>query len=159
MNRKGRTRDYDCIMDRPLEGILFEELHPNLQKASRRLYRDGHFASAILEGCKALEEMVRRGTGLSLSGTQVMDAAMGGREPSLSVAVEPGLNGENEQQGCHRLAVGLMRALRNPKAHVIVDQRDPVRTLEYLGFSSVLMHRLDAAEVRPNHQPEGPKAG
>lgn len=144
-----RRRDASEPRAAPTDGIRMDDLHPRVQAAGSSLYRDGQFASAILDGCMALEELIRASTGLALAGTQLMDAALGGQSPRLSVAVEPGVSGRNEQRGFHSLTVGLMLAVRNPKAHLIVDQRDPVRTFEYLAFTSILMHRIDAATAAP----------
>jgi hypothetical protein len=41
-----------------------------------------------------------------------------------------------------------MQGIRNPKTHDEFEQRDPDRTLDYLGLASLMMHRLDAAEER-----------
>jgi hypothetical protein len=58
------------------------------------------------------------------------------------------MSARDEQVGFKMMLMGAMNSIRNPKAHGAVDQRDPVRTFEYSAFASLLLHRLDAAEVR-----------
>ena len=134
----------------PPDSLGLGDLHPRIQHSSGSLYRDKHYASAILEAYKSVEILVRELTGLEASGNDLMAQALTGEHPMLSVAVEPGASGRNEQEGFRFLLMGAMQGIRNPKAHEIVDQRDPIRTLEYLAFASLLTHRLEAAEV---HRP------
>jgi uncharacterized protein (TIGR02391 family) len=51
----------------------------------------------------------------------------------------------SEQRGMMFLYVGAMLALRNPRAHALI-QDDPEQALEYLGLLSMLVKALDRAE-------------
>ena len=55
--------------------------------------------------------------------------------------------GKDEQEGFRFIFMGAMRGIRNPKGHDMIEQRDPERALEYLALASLLMHRLDDADV------------
>jgi len=45
------------------------------------------------------------------------------------------------------LFMGAVVGIRNPKAHDEIVQNDPYKTLEYLGFASLLMKRIDEGEI------------
>jgi len=120
-----------------------EGLHPDVLAAAARLFEDGHYAQSIFEAFKAVEVRVRTLSKLELVGQDLMAKAFNEGAPLISVAVEPGLSGKNEQQGFKFLFMGAMTGIRNPKGHGFVEQPDPERALEYLGFASLLLRRLD----------------
>jgi uncharacterized protein (TIGR02391 family) len=129
----------------PVRRLTLENLHPEIVGASGDLFTDGHYASALLEAFKRVELRVRSQSGLSGSGQDLMARAFAGEPPPIDVRVEDGQSGQDEQEGFRFLFMGAMRGIRNPKAHEAVSQLDPQRTLEYLGFASILMRRLDDA--------------
>ena len=51
-------------------------------------------------------------------------------------------SGASEQQGMMFLYAGAMLALRNPRAHEIIED-DPEKALEYIAFLSLLAKSLD----------------
>jgi uncharacterized protein (TIGR02391 family) len=129
----------------PVRRLTIENLHPEIVAASGDLFTDGHYASAILEAFKRIELRVRSESGLTGSGQDLMARAFAGEPPPIDVSVEGGQSGQDEQEGFRFLFMGAVRGIRNPKAHEAVSQLDPQRTLEYLGFASILMRRLDDA--------------
>jgi uncharacterized protein (TIGR02391 family) len=137
----------------PRESIRLTDLHPEVQQVATKLLRNGHLAQAIFEAFKLLERRVRQRTGIPLEGQKLMAEALDENDPYLSVATEPGRSGHDEQVGFKLILMGAMTGIRNPKAHEFVDQRDPIRTFEFLGFASLLLHRIDAAQVRRRDQP------
>lgn len=132
----------------PIRRLTLENLHPEIVNASGDLFTDGHYAPAILEAFKRVELRVRSQSGLDASGQDLMARAFGGNPPPIDVRVEDGQSGEDEQEGFRFLFMGAVRGIRNPKAHEAVAQVDPQRALEYLGFASILMRRLDDAGDR-----------
>jgi len=131
-----------------LRGPGLENLHPSIAEASGSLFNTGHFAPAIFEGFKAVEVRVREMSGLDASGRDLMARALSGERPRILISVESGLSGRDEQEGFKLLFIGAIVGIRNPKGHGAVPQDDPKRTLEYLAFASLLMHRLDDAVVQ-----------
>jgi uncharacterized protein (TIGR02391 family) len=129
----------------PVRRLTLENLHPEIVAAAGELFTDGHYASAILEAFKRVELRVRSQSGLTGSGQDLMTRAFAGDPPPIDVRVEGGQSGQDEQEGFRFLFMGAVRGIRNPKAHEAVSQLDPQRTLEYLGFASILMRRLDDA--------------
>jgi len=129
----------------PVRRLTLENLHPEIVTSAGELFTDGHYASAILEAFKRVELRVRSESGLTGSGQDLMARAFAGEPPPIDVRVEDGQSGQDEQEGFRFLFMGAVRGIRNPKAHEAVSQLDPQRTLEYLGFASILMRRLDDA--------------
>ena len=52
----------------------------------------------------------------------------------------------DEQAGFKFIYMGAARGIRNPKAHEMVQQTDPTRTLEYLALASLLARRIDESK-------------
>ena len=53
----------------------------------------------------------------------------------------------DEQLGFMWMFSGAVMGIRNPKAHTLIPQTNPQKTLEWLSFASVLLRALDDAEV------------
>lgn len=53
----------------------------------------------------------------------------------------------DEQAGFMMLYQGAYLGIRNPKAHDTVEQRDPIRTLQYLALADLLATRVDEAKL------------
>jgi uncharacterized protein (TIGR02391 family) len=128
--------------------LTIENLHPEIVEAAGDLFTDGHYASAILEAFKQVELRVRSQSGVAGIGKDLMARAFSGDPAPIDVRVEAGQSGESEQEGFKFLFMGAVMGVRNPKAHEAVAQLDPQRTLEYLGFASILLRRLDDAAGR-----------
>lgn len=122
-----------------------EGLHPEILKASSDLFTDGHYSEAILKAIIALEVRVRAMSGIASLGTDLMGQAFRDVNPPINMKHEQGESGESEQRGFRFLFMGAIAAIRNPKAHELVNLSDPQRALEYLAFASLLMRRLDDA--------------
>jgi uncharacterized protein (TIGR02391 family) len=119
-------------------------LHPEIKFASAKLFSDGHYASSILEAYKALDYYVRRKSGRDeLSGKSLMSEVFSARNPILALNALRNESERDEQEGFMHLFMGAMVGIRNPKAHEIVQQQDPYRTIEYLAFASMLAKRVD----------------
>jgi uncharacterized protein (TIGR02391 family) len=129
----------------PVRRLSIEGFHPAVVAASGDLFADGHFASAILEAFKQVELRVRAESSLDATGQDLMTRAFHGEPAPIDVRVEAGVSGRDEQEGFRFLFMGAARGIRNPKAHEAVNQLDPQRALEYLGFASLLLRRIDDA--------------
>jgi uncharacterized protein (TIGR02391 family) len=98
-----------------------------------------------------VEVRVRELSGVEAVGQALMAEAFGGNTPRIGLLASSPVSARDEQEGFRFLFMGAMRGIRNPKAHDFVEQDDPNRTLEYLAFASLLMHRLDdTMRARPN---------
>ena len=126
----------------PLEIFDAMHLHPNVVKASKSLFETGHYTQAIFEAFKAVENFVKDKSGLSSYGKNLMAGAFNEDKPLIQVP-EAGHFDKDVQEGFKFLFMGATLGIRNPKAHKEIIQKDPYITLEYLGFASFLLKRID----------------
>ena len=55
---------------------------------------------------------------------------------------------ESEQEGYKFLFAGAVLAIRNPRGHKTAVKDDPDLCLDHLGFASMLLRKLDDADLR-----------
>lgn len=130
-------------------GYIFDNmhLHPKIIEASESLFKDGHYAQAIFEAYKAVNNLVKKKTGLSLDGKDLMAKVFREGDPIIKLNKLKTKSEKDEQEGFKFLFMGAMVGIRNPKAHNNVAQTDPYRTLEYLGFASLLIRRVEEGNL------------
>ena len=132
---------------RAMEGL---DLHPAIRDAALPRHRDGHYADAIEASCKALTNLVQtKAAKYDLDGTELMRAVFRAKNPQLCFTPFPHSDktDESEQEGMMHLYEGAMLALRNPRAHKLVDD-DPERAMEFIAFISLLAKLLDDTQKR-----------
>jgi uncharacterized protein (TIGR02391 family) len=130
---------------RALRAIGELDLHPEIDRAVSSLFRSGHYANAIEDGCKALDALVKMRSGrYDLSGTELMNTVFSVKNPILRFNDGETESDKSEQQGMMHLYAGVMLAFRNPRAHEIIED-DPEKALEVLSFISFLAKVLDKA--------------
>ncbi len=121
------------------------DLHPEVARAAAKLFENGHYANAVEDSCKALDLLVKLRSGRSdLGGTELMQAVFSPKNPVLRFSELQTESERNEQLGLMFLYAGAMLALRNPRAHGLI-QDDPESALEYIAFVSLLAKTLDRA--------------
>ena len=128
---------------------LFDELATSepLREASGSLFRDGHYARAVEEAFKCLNNAVREKSGLtSQDGAGLMRSAFSANNPVLHLNGFQTRSERDEQQGYMDIYAGAMTGIRNPRAHdhQLVDA--PEAALEMIALANHLMRKLDAAE-------------
>ncbi|MGB6872871.1 MAG: TIGR02391 family protein [Dehalococcoidia bacterium] len=122
------------------------QLHLRIITASKSLFESGHYAQAIFEAFKAVENFVQDKSGSTLYGTNLMERVFNEEDPIIKVP-EAGHYYKEVQKGFKHLFVGASQGIRNPKAHKEIIQKDPYITLQYLGFFSFLLKRIDYWET------------
>ncbi len=121
-------------------------LHPEIEKATSSLFREGHYANAIEDACKVLDALVKmRSAKFDLSGTELMQTVFSPKNPVLRFNDGFTETEKSEQQGMMFLYSGAMLAFRNPRAHGIIDD-EPETALESISFISFLAKELDKAK-------------
>lgn len=125
-------------------------IHPRIRKASQKLFLDGHYPSAILEAFKQVEIVVKEKAAIrGKFGTVLMQEVFSANNPILRVNENMTDSDEAEQKGFMMLFSGAILGIRDPKAHSDVVQNDPIATMQYLGFASILCRMVDnATKVR-----------
>jgi uncharacterized protein (TIGR02391 family) len=127
---------------RAYEGLV---LHPEVERAAGKLYRDGHYANAIEDSVKALNALVRLRSGHDSDGTLLMERVFTPSSPILRFNDLQTQTDRDEQKGFMMLFSGAVSGLRNPRAHAII-QDNPERALEFIAFVSLLAKLLDNAK-------------
>lgn len=121
------------------------ELHPKIQRAAGKLYEDGHYANAIEDAVKALNELVRLRSGLDdKDGNSLMEYVFNPSRPVLKFNNLADQSDKDEQKGFMMMFSGAVAGLRNPRAHKIIKD-DPERALEFIAYISLLAKLVDEA--------------
>jgi hypothetical protein len=88
---------------RSLAGI---DLHPAIEQAAGQLFRDGHYASAVENACKSLNNLVQMKSGnYSLDNTKLMTTAFSKNSPLLAFNESSNQTDSDEQEGFMHLAL------------------------------------------------------
>jgi len=145
-----RAKQPSSVAEAP--DYLFDKMqfHPKVVETSKSLFETGHYGPAIFEAFKAVNNFVKQETGLALDGRDLMAHAFREENPIIRLNEGRTQSEKDEQEGFKFLFMGAMVGIRNPKAHDSIAQPDPYRTLEYLGFASLLMKRIEEGEVTPH---------
>jgi uncharacterized protein (TIGR02391 family) len=119
-------------------------IHPEIQKVSKRLFIDGHYAQAIFEAFKRVNNLVKeKSERKDLDGKSLMLHVFSPNNPVLRFNDLQSQTDKDEQEGFMHLFAGAMSGIRNPKGHENIVQTDKFITLEYLMFASLLCKRLE----------------
>jgi uncharacterized protein (TIGR02391 family) len=130
----------------PIRKDVYElsSLHPRIREVSENLFRDGYYSQAILEAYKTVNILVKDKSGRKeLDGQGLMSTVFSLENPILKLNDLQETSDKDEQKGFMLLYMGAMTGIRNPKAHDIVNQKDPLRTIEYLALASLLARRAE----------------
>lgn len=124
-------------------------LHPEIQKVSGKLYRDGSYAeaacNAFIEINSRLKEIYQKEYPNSENvpdGQALMNKIFADNNPILVAGDLTTQTGKDIQAGTRFMFAGAMVALRNPKSHknIEIEKDDAMRRLV---FASMLMFRID----------------
>ena len=103
----------------------------DLRAATRSRFFSTHYADAVESGVKALNDCVRKRTGLSEDGDGLMTTAFSANNPKLRINRGRSKSDESAQRGHMFLCQGVVGAWRNPRAHTLIDD-SPARALMML---------------------------
>ncbi len=122
------------------------ELHPAVERAVGKLFKDGHYANAIEDAVKVLNNLVRLNSGFEdKDGSSLMEHVFSPKKPILKFNDLKDQSDSDEQKGYMMMFSGAVAGLRNPRAHKIIED-DPERALEFIAFISLLAKLADKAE-------------
>lgn len=141
----------------PESGRRFEELvtDEQLRQVSSTLFRDTHYARAVEEAFKCLNNAVKDKAGVpNQEGAGLMRVAFSARSPILRLNPFQSQTDRDEQQGYMDIFAGSMTGIRNPRAHDHELTDTPEVALELLILANHLMRRLDAATRIEQQRPE-----
>jgi uncharacterized protein (TIGR02391 family) len=125
--------------------------HPEIERVSGELFRDGHYKQAAFEAYIRVIDEVKRRSGIAEDGDSLMNRAFGCERQTPVIQFNSLQTDEerDEQKGLMFLFKGIV-GLRNSKAHSNRLFNDPSRAHEYLALASLLIRLLEIATVNPN---------
>lgn len=123
-------------------------LHADVREVADRYLESGHPEVAIFEAFKAINGRVKKMTGLDLDGSTLMGEAFKQSHPPIVLGDPQTETGRNIQAGFKLLFMGAVQGIRNPDAHELFKALDSEQALETLAFASMLMRRLDNAQIQ-----------
>jgi uncharacterized protein (TIGR02391 family) len=127
--------------------ISFGGLHPKIREATSRLFWHKHYAQAVFEAFKLVNNEVKSKSRLpQLDGKTLMEQAFSLHNPKIKLNDLVSQSDKDEQIGFMYIFSGAILGIRNPKAHDTIELTNPRRALEYLIFASLLLERLEEAE-------------
>ena len=129
---------------------IWEDIHPQIRKVSKKLYEDGHYAESAENAFKEINSRVKKIYILKcpnekdLDGVALMTTVFSDNEPLIEFCDRTLESGRNIQKGFMMMLAGAMAGLRNPKAHenLTIEDNDAMRQLM---FASMLMYKIDEA--------------
>lgn len=129
--------------------LIAADAHPYVLKCCNEELLAEDYFHAVHEAAKGLCEHVRTITGLNLDGTDLFDAALGGKAPYITLADRSTASGRSQQNGLRELLNGTIHLVRNPTAHDLrirwdVNEGD---ALDVLNLISYLHKMLDQCVV------------
>ncbi|MDP3879361.1 MAG: TIGR02391 family protein [Dehalococcoidales bacterium] len=130
------------LTESPIQLFDAMQFHSKVIEASRSLFESKHYAQAIFEAFKAVNNLVKEKSGKSQDGKDLMAKVFNESAPVIKLNDLETQSNKDEQEGFKFLFMGAMVGIRNPKAHDLVVQNDPYLTLEYLAFASLLLKRI-----------------
>ena len=121
-----------------------------LRSATRQLFSDGHYARAVEEACKSLNNSVQDKSGEPLDGVALMQRVFTEKDPVLRLNNLRTTSQRDEQSGYMMILSGLMRGVRNPRAHDHKLMDSPTVSLELLILINHLWRTVEQSKRRRN---------
>ena len=128
----------------------FRLIHPEIVKIARGRFTAGYYADSVETAFKAINSRVKSyyklKTGIVDDGASLMHSAFSPKKAIIVLGDVSTDSGFNVQQGYMEIFAGSISAIRNPKAHEIVEI-DATHAIHFLFLASLQMYRLDEAKV------------
>lgn len=128
-------------------GLERRNVHPEvLRFCSAEWLADDYF-HAVQEAVKSVMDKLRRLTGLTTDGSELVGATLGGETPRLAINPRRTKSEKDEQKGFVNLLTGVYGMFRNPTSHEArihwpMSQQDAE---DIMSMVSLLQRRLDGA--------------
>lgn len=142
----------DMVLNEEKQPGGWQCIHPLIQKSSKQLYLDGHYANAAEDAFielndrgKEIYRKLKPGEPNIPDGRDLMNKLFG---PNflIKLADTNTDTGKGIQEGFHFMFAGSMAGLRNPKAHTNTVTITAAEAMRRLMFASMLMYKLDEVE-------------
>lgn len=123
---------------------VFDQLQidNNIRAVSLSLFRDRHYARAVEEAYKCIDNFVKNRAKSKNSGASLMQHVFSPNKPLLKLNPMKTESHQNEQLGYMQILAGCMTGIRNPRAHEHKLKDSPERALDLIVLASHLMKKL-----------------
>lgn len=127
-----------------------------LVKATRRLFKDGHYAQAVTEAYKVVNNTTKDKAGYTgKDGTPMMMVVYDRDKPVLRLNAGKSVPDLDEQEGYKFIFAGAMLGIRNPRSHLHDVNDEATVALEMLVMANHLM-RVVTRAVKPRKRKGNP---
>ncbi len=118
-----------------------------LRATTRKLFRDGHHSLAVEEAYKYLNNVIKKRSGLTADGADLMRTAFSPKNPRLKVNELRTQSQQDQQSGYMDIFAGCMTGIRNPRAHEhqYLDRADIA--IEMLAWANHLISMAQRAKL------------
>lgn len=127
--------------------FMDREFHREINLHCKKLFLDRHYFHSVFEAAKIYHRQVQEKSQSSKDGQSLMLEMWNPEKGVLKITKCETETDKNVQEGIGFLSAGLMRAVRNPTAHVPAHEW-PIsedECLDILSFISFLLKKLDQA--------------
>jgi uncharacterized protein (TIGR02391 family) len=141
---------------------MFDDIvtHSSIKRVARNHFRNGEYRSAVLDAMIQLEEMVKiraklpkDDRGKELIGCSLMYKVFNSDKPILRWSKLERQSEKDELTGYSHIFAGAVQGIRDPKAHMIFEQR-PLRALQLLTLASLLADLVEVSEYAEQKKTE-----
>lgn len=125
-------------------------LDADLKAKTEKLFVDGHYARAVEEAYKFIDNLVKRRVSSfckATTGASLMRAALSPNRPILLLNENSTEVEVDEQQGYMDIFAGCMTGIRNPRAHDTDLEDDRDYALKLLSWADHLVARIKNSRV------------
>lgn len=122
----------------------------DLRSVTRKLFLDGHYAQAVEQACKLVNNTVKKRIKSTKDGPDLMQHAFGTATPPLRINPGKTQSHRDEQDGYRFIFAGMMSGVRNPRAHEHLLRDGADAALEMLIMANHLLRVLKGA-TRPKY--------
>lgn len=118
-----------------------------LRKMTSKLFYDGHYARAVEEAFKFLDNLVKKRSKVENSGQRLMRNVFSSNSPKLKLNSGISISERDEQSGYMDIMAGCMTGIRNPRAHESDWEDTEYRAIQLLSLADHLVGRVRKAEI------------
>lgn len=143
-----RQLAFSPVTEAPEDLVLYDALITDgtLRETTRQLFINGHFALAVEEAFKCVNNTVKERSRLTNDGADLMRIAFSPRNPALRLNELKTESQRNQQQGYMDIFAGCMVGIRNPRAHEHRYLDEPRIALEMLSLANHLLRLVRGAK-------------
>ena len=140
--------------------MLYDEMVTDneLREISRKLFYDGHYARAVEEAFKCINNLVKKKAKKEndpkLDGSDLMHLVFSPDKPVLKINSLKTKSDKCQQQGYMEIFAGCMTGIRNPRAHEHKHYDEMKVALEMLAWANHLIHIARNAKRTYKHSSE-----